>query len=229
MGTYHYALFSGGLESTYALAKALNSHPENRITPIHIDYGQYASSYERTAVNGIIKLLHTSDIIRDRILPPVFMDIGKIFPWTASVAYTGNIYNFCPEIENRNMVLFSILYSYLLSRVDLEQANEFVVFTGFKDGEMPDANTNYFGHLSTLCKEYKPNQTLSIILVPKDTRDNIRHYLCTISERFGINADILLALLSSCYAPVDNRPCNVCYKCKTDREISKKGTMGDWG
>jgi 7-cyano-7-deazaguanine synthase in queuosine biosynthesis len=228
MGTYDYALFSGGLESTYALVSALESNPEKRIAPIHIDYGQFASNYERTAVKRIIDLLKTSTEISARVLAPIYLDIGKVFSWTESVAYTGNVLNSCPEIENRNMVIISIIYSYLLSKADLSQANKFILFTGFKDGEMPDANKDFFNHLSSLCMKYRPNQMLSFELLKNESRDNIKHYLCATLKRLGINSSNLLALLASCYAPKDGQSCNVCYKCKSDTQRSKQGSMGDW-
>jgi len=115
-------LFSGGLDSTYSLFKLTtdinkNKAEKHNIQPLHIDYGQFAASSEWISVNNVIEFLRSKLDSSDFLLPPTKMNLkSELFTWCDNVAFTGKEKGdeTC-EIYNRNMVLISVLASYLIA------------------------------------------------------------------------------------------------------------------
>ncbi len=110
--------------------------------------------------------------IKDRgiLQKPIKFDIGSdLFCWTQSVSFTGIVRkpknrNFAEtEIENRNMVLFSVLYSYILSLINQQNVSQckVIVYTGLRDKELPDASNSFFYHLNEAMVEYHKNYQFS--------------------------------------------------------------------
>lgn len=113
-------LISGGLDSAYSLLAIAREKKEKEpsvvIHPIFFDYGQRVAEIEWASVAKIVgyirSFLNEQSIVDD----PVKISLeSELFLWSESDAFKGVEGNPDPEIENRNLVLFSVLTSYLMA------------------------------------------------------------------------------------------------------------------
>jgi len=230
-GKNHFFLYSGGLDSSYGLLKLLI---RNEITdPLNIlffDYGQKAALYEWKAVQKVYAFLNKnldSNILKQ---PHRFDLRSDLFSWTKSVSFTGmdhtprnNDFS-VTEIENRNMVLFSVLYSYILSLVNRQNIHqcEMIIYTGLRNKELPDASDSFFYYINEAMREYHKKYSFHVEYLVDKTPNEILNELK--NNTLGLSSTQTLEFLksvSSCYRPIDGKPCYTCPKCKEVDSIIK--------
>lgn len=121
------------------------------------------------------------------------------------------------------MVLLSILYSYILSLIKKQKKSrcEVIILTGFRNNEMPDANSNFFSCLNNAMKLYHKEFSFSVKFIENLTPNDIFENLVNIlkSER---KSKKFYDCTSSCYSPIDGKPCKQCPKCLMFEELLKK-------
>lgn len=223
-GINYIHVFSGGLDSTYSLLKLAkrigkSKNLEDRIHPVFFDYGQAAAKNERRSVQNVIKFISSaSNNMGAKIDNPIEINLhSELFSWCNNVAFTGiEVGDRIPEIPNRNMVLISVLASYLYACAENQKIPSaiFEVHSGFKDGEMPDCNRAFFDNISKLLSSYKRDYKIEFILMDNMKRQTIigkTKKLLGGSEKLVKN---ILAITTYCYSAVDGKPCKVCWKCK---------------
>ena len=216
-------LFSGGLDSTYCLFKLCKELEErseaSNVQPIFVDYGQFASIAEWSSVRRVIEFIRSELLNHFVLKDPIILNFrSDLFIWTKSVAFTGiETRDSTPEIENRNMVLLSILYSYAIAcaRNQGVPEAEFDVYSGFKDGEIGDCNTLFLNALSELMKQYHQEYTMKFNLLPANlTRGKTYDKLRQLVKGSQPKLKTLLDLTISCYSPINGKACHNCWKCR---------------
>jgi 7-cyano-7-deazaguanine synthase in queuosine biosynthesis len=221
-------LFSGGLDSTYALLKLsllIDKEKKDRgaVYPIFIDYGHYAAGYEWNCVRRIIRFtrsrLENGKIIRDPVRICLRSDL---FTWCRNVAFTGiEVGDEKCEIHNRNIVLLSVLASYLRACAENQgiQKTKFEIHTGFKQGEMPDSNRKFFDALENLLTEENGKYVIKIKLSDAIDRSKTIARLKNLLKGSQNELENILKLTTSCYSPRANgTACTKCWKCKSIAE-----------
>lgn len=222
-------LLSGGLDSSFSLLELAEEFAANKshnlIFPIFFDYGHQAARIEWKRVKSVVQLIQKK-YGKTVVAKPIKISLkSDLFQWTKSNAFKGNSGNRNAEIENRNMVLFSVLASYLLTCANNQQVTttSFTITSGFRDGELFDCNQRFFTAFEDLLKLYKPCFTFSFKFL-SETRHQIieaigRKYNEQESEDF-------LRLTTSCYDPGKNgEPCGICHKCVSIREEAENQTV----
>ncbi len=217
-------LYSGGLDSTYALLKLSFWIEKNKggkaiVHPVFIDYGQFAAQHEWSCVN------RTTDFIRSKlkdyqtIANPVRICLrSDLFSWCKNVAFTGvEVGDETPEIHNRNIILLSVLASYLRACAENQGIGQatFVINTGFIDGEMRDCNRKFFGTLQTLLTEEVGNYPIRIHMMKPASRKQTTEQLKRLLKGSQKELNHILSMITSCYSPRPNgAPCKKCLKCR---------------
>ena len=210
-------LLSGGLDSSFSLLELseefVTKKSLERIYPIFFDYGHKAARFEWIRVKAIVRFIQKK-YGKSVVAKPLKLSLkSDLFQWTESNAFKGNSGNRNAEIENRNMVLFSVLASYLLSSANNQKvtATSFIITSGFRDGELSDCNQQFFTAFENLLKLYKPHFTFSFRFLG-ETRHQI---IETVRQKYNkLEADEFLSLTTSCYNPGANgEPCMRCCKC----------------
>jgi len=221
-GDNYVHLFSGGLDSTYSLFRLCRELEKvdriSYVQPIFMDYGQYASMAEWSSVRKVSGLIQ-SELSRAILNEPIIISLrSDLFIWSRSVAFCGKeTSDSTPEIENRNMVLLSILYSYAIAcaRNQGISSAAFNVSSGFIDKEISDCSKVFFDGLSGLMQQYHPEYTMSFHLLPeKLTRKATYSKLKDLLKGSQDKLKGLLAATISCYSPIDGKPCGKCWKCR---------------
>ena len=95
------------------------------IHPIFFDYGHKAAEFEWKRVKAIVQFIQKKHgkIV---VAKPLKISLkSNLFQWTKSNAFKGNSGNRNAEIENRNMVLFSALASYLLTSANNQKVTTY--------------------------------------------------------------------------------------------------------
>lgn len=223
-------LFSGGLDSTYGLLRLAREFERDEIIqkfiqPIFIDYGQFAARTEWKQAQLITSFLTTKFREPTLIRKPVRMNLrSDLFSWCHNQAFTGkNIEEDACEIQNRNMVFLSIMFSYLMACAQnqgIKQAR-FEISSGFKEGEMKDCSTAFFNSLKSVFEIYNTDYSMKIALLPPMTLAQTHSDLRRLLHGVQSDLDQLLSITSSCYAPIDGQPCNSCYKCRIRKQDKK--------
>ena len=230
-------LLSGGLDSAYSLVKLAKLLSEEKLTfvihPIFFDYGQSVAHFEWRQVGELVKyirnFLNHNPVIDD----PVKISLkSDLFQWCESDSFRGAKGRKTPEIENRNMVLFSVLASYLIACANHQgiTSTKFEISSGFKEGELKDCNKVFFEQIAKLLHTYKGNLTFNIGILHYMNRGEVSEQ---IKSLLGISYDEFekfLELTTSCYSPNDDgKPCGVCSKCvhlrekeRAEKEINNK-------
>ena len=221
-------LLSGGLDSTYSLLSRVKELKEKEppiiIQPIFFDYGHKAAKIEWARVRKIAKYICSFFNNKSLIANPLKISLrSNLFTWSKSDAFKGKKGEKNPEIENRNMVLFSVLASYLIACANNQKikSTTFEITSGFKEKELPDSKSAFFEKIKDLLRMYNIERKH-----PKDLKFNFQ-----ILEGMGrqtiidetkklLNDDEtkwekLRGLMTSCYDPSDSGdPCSECSKCK---------------
>lgn len=224
-------LFSGGLDSTYALLKLATDvykgkKEKHQIQPIFIDYGQHAATYEGKSVQDVTNFIRSTLNEPDFLLDPIHISLrSDLLTWCNNVAFTGKeVGDETCEIQNRNMILVSIVASYLMACAENQgiETTVFEIHSGLKDGEMPDSNRHFFDRLEELLREYKGQYPIKVELIPNISRDTNCGKIKRLLKGSEAQLKQLLALTVSCFSPIDGgRPCGNCWKCKRLKQEKK--------
>lgn len=223
-------LFSGGLDSTYALLKlATDVHKgkkeEHQIQPVFIDYGQHVASYEGKSVEKVISFIRSTLDETDLLSDPIHISLrSDLLTWCENVAFTGKeVGDATCEIQNRNMILVSIVASYLMACAENQgiETTVFEIHSGLKDGEMPDSNRHFFDRLEDLLREYKRQYVIKVELIQEMSRDAICGKIKRLLKGSEAQLKQLVSLTVSCYSPIDEGPCGSCLKCKSMKQEKK--------
>jgi len=228
----YFFLYSGGLDSSYGLLKLLlDGKITSPINLIFFDYGQAAAGYEWEAVQKVCAFLKESFDSHNILQQPLRYDLrSDLFSWTDSVSFTGknrkstNARFSETEIENRNMVLFSVLYSYILSLLNQQNVGrcEIIVYTGLRDKELPDASSSFFFHLNEAMKEYHKEYQFSVeYLINKTPTEILKDLKDNVLNLNRAQALEFCESVSSCYNPIHGKPCYNCPKCRDVDSIIK--------
>ncbi len=213
-------LFSGGLDSSYGLLKLAEDQAkkniEGEIYPIFMDYGQFATSTEWNQVQKLTKFI--SNTVKDSVIHmPIRINLeSDLFKWCHNVAFTGKeVGDENPEIQNRNMVLLGILFSYLLGCAQNQgilRAN-FEISSGFRNGEMGDCSAAFFEALSSVFRIYHNEYPMKIILLPGLTRKQVYRRLKKLLRGSQDQLEVFYSMTTSCYSPINGKACGKCLKC----------------
>ncbi len=223
-------LFSGGLDSTYALLKlAIDVHKgkkeEHEIQPVFIDYGQHVAPDEWKSVEKVISFIRSTLDETDLLSDPIQISLrSDLFTWCKNVAFTGvEVGNVTCEIQNRNMILVSIVASYLMAcaKNQLIEKTVFEIHSGLKDREMPDSNRHFFDRLQELLCEYKSQYAIKVELLPEMSRDKVCGEIKRLLKGSEAQLKQLVSLTVSCYSPIDGKPCGKCWKCTRMKQEKK--------
>ncbi|MFX1343448.1 MAG: 7-cyano-7-deazaguanine synthase [Promethearchaeota archaeon] len=217
-------LMSGGLDSSYSLLKIAKENKKNDpltiIHPIFFDYGQFVAETEWDRIQKII------EYIRNFLKKPSTIDDAleislksELFHWTDSDAFWGPKGKRTPEIENRNIVLVSVLTSYLIAcakHQDINEAN-FKISSGFKQSEMDDCSEDFFNKYKELLSIYKPKMTFEFPILKNWSRKRVINETKKLLG-YGDETEFgkFYKLTVSCYWQTkDGEPCGgVCSKCE---------------
>lgn len=218
--TVHGILFSGGVDSTYVLAKELiSANDETIIIPFFIDYNQKSAQGEWMAVTKIFECLKSS-IPHQNLFDPVRLDLSTgLFEWSQALLFNYNmiakndnlISNY--EVINRNIIFISIVDSYIKSFIELKKSNsKFIrISTGCREGEFPDSDDVFLKSLETILNSTNKTFSLKISNSLKFNKaETIFELQKIIYKRSIFNKIFKLTL--SCYN-YQGSPCDVCPKC----------------
>jgi len=213
-------LLSGGLDSAYSLlelAKGLKDNNTAVIHPIFFDYGHYAANVEWKKVKEIVK--HVRDFLQNESIidDPIKISLkSDLFHWCKNDAFVGNEGVPNSEIENRNMVLFSVLASYLIACAEHQdiKSPEFEITSGFKEKELDDANAEFFEAMKKLLKVYKKDFTFNFRILQKMGHPQILKKTKKLLNGDEVKLQKFWRLTISCYSPTkEGDACNKCSKC----------------
>ncbi len=205
-------LLSGGIDSTIAALKMVERKDCTRIIPVFINYGQKSLEQEW---NSVLKVAENMKrLYGDRILKfesPVRIDLGSekefgIFNWSKSRLITGDR-KASDYVENRNMILISIVASYAESvKRDDEEA---IVVTGFRN-EWEDTSPKFVDAINDVFKVLKTGVRVEAPVI--QFRD--KNELLKAHEKYREFFD----LTWSCYTPINGKPCGNCSACISRQE-----------
>lgn len=225
-------LFSGGLDSSYGLLKLAKDIDDGKNTkgiihPIFMDYGHFAAPTEWKQVQKLVPFISARLKDYSIVCTPIRINLkSDLFKWCHNVAFTGEeIEQDTCEIENRNMVLLSILFSYLLAcarNQGIAHAS-FEISGGFKEGEMGDCSGKFFDALTNIFGSYREEYPMKVSLLPDWSRNQTYDDLKRLLHGAQSDLDTILLMITSCYAPIDGKQCNKCHKCNKIAQ-EKRGT-----
>jgi 7-cyano-7-deazaguanine synthase in queuosine biosynthesis/N-acetylglutamate synthase-like GNAT family acetyltransferase len=224
-------LLSGGLDSAYNLLKIAKKFKKEGVKvvihPIFFDYGHFASKEEWKRVPKIVDFIRNFLCNTMIVSDPVRICLAsELFQWCRNDAFLGNIGNPNAEIENRNMVLFSILASYLIACAEhkglptirnenfVAEKIKFRISSGFKRKEMLDSNQAFFKGIENLLNSYKNNLEFHIESLPPMKRKTTEGKLKQLLNGSESELCRLMNLTISCYSPTEEgKSCGICSKC----------------
>jgi len=212
-----FSLLSGGIDSTLATLMAIqagNTTNTSRVIPVFIDYGQKSRKQEWYAVSRVSERLRREASSKGiRFVSPIRIvlvahpkDGLRLFEWSKSMLLKGNKSG-DPEVENRNMVLLSVVASYAKSCIKSNENG--VIVTGFRD-EFYDTRREFVKQMNKLFVSLKVRIAVSAPVI-KYKGDVGKKKLVDKYRRDGYKD--LIDMTWSCYAPNKNRPCGECPAC----------------
>jgi 7-cyano-7-deazaguanine synthase in queuosine biosynthesis len=226
----YFFLVSGGLDSSYGLLRFSIENKERRpVNLIFFDYGQATAEYEWKSVCKLYKFLTEHFGQNHALIEPFKIDLrSMLFSWSKSVSFTGKEetgimnkhFNVC-EIENRNMVIYSILYSYILSLVKKQDISscEIVVLSGLRNHELSDASDTFFGYISKAMLQYHREYKFTTQFIVDKTPKQILEDLFIIFQNDEQKVLNFCRYTHSCYSSINGNPCSNCPKCKSINAI----------
>lgn len=220
-----FSLLSGGVDSTLATLKIIqmeSTKSVSRIVPVFIDYGQKARTQEWNAVLKVSERMRAEANLRGiKFDSPIRIKLAsrprnglRIFEWSKSMLIRGPQSDE-PEVENRNMVLISIVASYARSRAS---ANEkAIIITGFRD-EFYDTRPAFLKRIDRVFKSMEMRiKTVAPVIGYKGVAGKKRLIDEFKAEGYGD----LIDMTWSCYTPKNDRPCQECPACKRRDKVCK--------
>jgi len=203
----YFLSLSGGMDSTIAGLKILENVNNTQVFPIFINYGQKSVDQEWISVQKVMrKMKEYFECKEILIVDPIRINLKKIkgygiFDWSESMLITGNEES--PYLENRNMILLSIIASFAEEKIN--EKEKAIIITGFRGGyedtsqSFVEAINNVFNVLSLRVRVEAPiiNYENKALLLKEHSK---------YSEFWD--------LTWSCYKPVEGNPCGKCPACK---------------
>lgn len=178
----------------------------------------FAASSEWNSVLRLIKFIRSKLSYASILRSPVSIGLrSDLFTWCHNVAFTGKeVGDETCEIQNRNMVLLSILFSYLMACAQNQKIGHanFEIHGGFKDGEMADCNTTFFNGLTNIFGSYHDEYDMKIVLLPNSSRRQTYSKVKKLLGGSQHQLELVLSMITSCYAPINGKACLSCWKCK---------------
>lgn len=218
----HIHLLSGGLDSAYSILKLAKGIKKEKsgvfIYPIFFDYGHKSAHIECECVKEIVKYIRgylgDESIIKD----PVIISLkSELFDWCRSQAFKGKDGEEDPEIENRNLVLFSVLASYLIACANHQgiKSTDFKITSGFKENELGDSRKVFFKAIKKLLKLYKEDFTFDFQILKNMNHIQVIKKTKRLLKGNEEELTKFRRSIISCYDPTaDRKPCEKCIKCK---------------
>lgn len=224
-------MFSGGLDSSYQLLKLCTENKCKDITPIFFNYGQRNIEYEKSAVQNIWEFLQKK--YPGKLYKPLIITAcaaynndsrSTLFPWSLSEPIIGeqikSNHFISLEIENKNMTLYSLLVSFILSKIRKKNLDEasIDIYTGLRNGEMGDSSSEFFKLINDALLLYHKQFKFDLHFIEKKTPKEISEEIASLLGSRG-EADGFIKKTASCYDPKNSMPCGVCSKCKDLNKI----------
>jgi 7-cyano-7-deazaguanine synthase in queuosine biosynthesis len=214
-------LMSGGLDSAFSLLKIAKEKKEKEpsavIHPIFFDYGQFAAEAEWSSVTKIVEYVRSFLNKQSMVDNPIRISLeSELFQWSESDAFRGIEGKRHPEIENRNLVLFSVLASYLMACANHQNIPhaKFSISSGFKEEEIADCNRDFFGKYSELLSMYKPDMEFHFEILENWSRQKVIKEIKVLLDASETKLKEFRQRTISCYSPSsDGKPCGKCSKC----------------
>lgn len=219
-----FLLLSGGVDSTLAALKSIqieNSRSVSGVVPVFVDYGQKSRKHEWDAVLRVTERLRQEVSGKGiRFHSPVRIKLAthprnglSIFKWSDSMLIKGNKSE-VTEVENRNMVLISIVASYAKS---LMLPNErAVIVTGFRN-EFYDTRQEFVKQMNNVFKSLRMRVKVDAPVIEYNG-DVGKKELVDEFELKGYGD--LIEMTWSCYTPKNDRPCGECPACQKRKKAT---------
>jgi len=220
-----FSLLSGGVDSTLATLKAIQMESGKRVSsvvPVFVDCGQKARGQEWNAVLQVSERLKGEANARGiRFDSPVRIKLAshprnglKIFEWSKSILIKGGKSDVV-EVENRNMVLISMVASYAKS---LTPHNEkAIIVTGFRN-EFYDTRRKFVKQMNRV---FKSLEMRIIVDAPVVEYKGVVGKKKLIDEFKSKGYGDLIDMTWSCYTPENDCPCGECPACKKRDKATK--------
>ncbi len=229
-----YLMYSGGLDSSYQFLKLCAENKYGKLCPIFFNYGQRNAAYEEKSVIEISDFLKHK--YKTKIIGPIIINAraslagtsgDSLFPWSLGEPITGEA-KICTdfpsvEIENKNLVLYSLLVSYILSSLrknSIERA-DIDIYTGLRDNEMGDASSSFFIHINEALHLYHEHFYFHVLFIDNRSPMSIIESIINIVEDRKI-AKEFMSMTASCYNPCNSKPCMKCSKCRQLKKVYEK-------
>jgi hypothetical protein len=99
----------------------------------------------------------------------------------------------------------------------------FEISGGFREGETGDCSSKFFDALTGIFGSYRGEYPMKMTLLADRRRDQTYGDLKRLLRGAQSELNAILPMITSCYAPIDGKKCNKCYKCRKIEE-EKRGT-----
>jgi len=225
---HKYILFSGGFDSTLASLKIIEENDNIKLTPVFFNYGQKSKEREAQAVSRLVLAL------RDRVKSKgktieiddcLTSEIPNAFQWSHSSIIEGRPETKDYGLENRNMVLLSLLVSKIMADYRLEGSSGIIeIITGFTN-EYYDTKLSFVHLYNTLLEKVEQETGLRIRviapLIPDNQQDSIKVGVKKLIRlAYSLDALELLDIMTwSCYFPEGDSVCGHCPPCEKRKRI----------
>jgi len=214
---HYYVLFSGGLDSSFAVIKILKQKKDIIITPLFFKYGQKAARKEEESIDKLIPLLRKLGGKNNNVVGncrKYDIGCGDLFKWSESSILKGNKDFGDPDLENRNMILISIAISIIMSDRKKESSckTKRGLIVGFRN-EHYDTKRKFVMELNEVIKQKDFQIEIVTPLVDNNQPRYQRSLANEIHSMKGIQ-DILHNTWSCYYPTPEGSPCGKCMPCE---------------
>jgi len=225
---HKYILFSGGFDSTLAFLKIIEENDNMKLTPVFFDYGQKSKEREAQAVSRLVPAL------RDRVKSKgktieiddcLTSEIPNAFRWSHSSIIEGRPETKEYGLENRNMVLLSLVVSKIMADYSREGSSGIIeIITGFTN-EYYDTRLSFVHFYNSLLEKVGQETGLKIRvitpLIPDNQKDSIKVGINKLTRlAHSLNAlELLDSMTWSCYFPEGDSECGHCPPCEKRKRI----------
>lgn len=224
---HKYILFSGGFDSTLASLKIIEENDNVKLTPVFFNYGQKSKEKEAQAVSRLVRALRTRVKSKGKTMEIddcLTSEIPNAFQWSQSSILEGRPETKKYGLENRNMVLLSLLVSKIMADYSPAGSSGVIeIITGFTN-EYYDTKLSFVHLYNTLLEKVGQETGLKIRvitpLIPPNQKDSIRVGINKLIKlAHSLNALELCSMTWSCYFPKGDDTCGHCPPCEKRKRI----------
>lgn len=226
-----YALFSGGFDSSLAIAKYLGEHPKIDLTPVYFNYGQKSKENEMDSVTQLTNyfkelakdsesMVHDSIILNLSEAKPSSL---TIFSWSDSSILNGREdLDERAGLENRNMIFLSCLASLIQANGDgINDKTKTYIITGFTNS-YPDTSIQFVKSFNQTLKTIGLYVEVVAPLMSLKQKGPVgEEKLAKLTDKFCKSIP-LDRIAWSCYFPKELGPCGKCEPCLKRKRITQK-------